>query len=189
MGKLIGVIFKNRYYSLESEEGQAAYCRAVAEVAARRSQLPCPAIHTDTNFFRGDDDGFRKNQRMRELYYTNAHAAGIDTAGKRYMPELVKPGLQCGRDEAAWVPQTQGRSHIKSVLRKRRWSSEGRVEVSAPSYDIPDDPEPYVPAEDIVEKATQMDIENHGLKKVSAQERAKLKAANAKLLAGNMNDR
>lgn len=146
-----------------------------------------PNIITDTNFFRGTDDGFGNNQMMRRIYHQRARAAGIDTTGKVYCPELVSRSLQGGIDPAAWVPRTEGRSHIKSVLERRRWSSTGRVEVKEPSYEIPDDPEPYVPADDILEKATMLDVERN-MPDATPSERKKIKAANAKTLAGNMND-
>lgn len=170
-------------FDMTTESGRRAYARKYL-----RSPLGVPGIVTDTNFFNGTDDGFGNDQATRTRYRRQARAVGIDTTGKVYCPELCRKGLSGGRDSAAWVPRTNGRSHIKSVLQKRRWSSTGRVEVAEPSYDIPDEKEHYEPAPDIVEKATMMDIHRNKLKRVSKQERAAMKAENAKLLAGNMND-
>lgn len=169
-------------FDLHTKAGCRAYARKYL-----RSPLGVPNIVTDTNFFSGTDDGFGNNQKIRERYHQNAIAAGIDTTGKVYCPELCRKALSGGRDPAAWVPRTNGRSHIKSVLQKRRWSATGRVEVAEPIYDIPDAQEHYEPAPDIVEKTTMMDIRRNKLK-VGKKELAVLKAANAKLLAGNMND-
>lgn len=162
-------------------------------MAKRKKKEPfrgVPYVITDTNFFRGSDDGFGSNEYLRSVYHRNARAAGIDTTGKVYCPELCRPGMAGGRDPEAWVPRTEGRSYIKKLLTKRRWSSTGRIEVpEAPRDTPPPFDGPYTPADDIVEAATIMDIKKQGLKKVSKQEFEKLKEANAKILSGNKNER
>lgn len=185
-------VHDGKQFDLDTEEGRKALIARIGPRSYARQYLRnrefLPALKTDTNYYRGTDDGFHGNQRLRELYHRRARAAGIDTTGKVYEPELVRKGLQGGVDPAAWVPRTEGRSHIKRVLQNRRWSSEGRVEVAAPVYEVPDEKQDYRPADDLLEKATQMDIENHRLGKVGCKERRQLKEANAKLLSGNMNE-
>lgn len=172
-----------RAFDLSTESGRRAYARVVL-----RSPLGVPNIVTDTNFFTGTDDGFGDNQRMRELYNKRARSLGIDTTGKRYVPSLVaRKELAGGRDPEAWVPRTNGRSHIKSVVQKRRWSCEGRVEVKAPDYEIPDDPKPYVISPDIVDKTVAMEIADKKLR-LTPRERRALKEQTARTLVGNAND-
>ena len=184
--KLLGVLNDGKYVSLDDsppEVKEARRRKFEAEIAAGM----CARLQTDTSYFIGDDDGFGGNQRMRELYHRRAEAVGINTTGKRYVASLVKRGLSGGRDPAAWVPQTNGRSHIKNVIRKRRWSCDGRVEVKAPDYEIPNDPKPYAIAPDIIEKTVLMEVADNKLR-VGRRERQRMKEETARVLVGNAND-
>ena len=163
-------------FDLSTEAGRRSYARRFL-----RSPLGVPGIQTDTNFFLGMDDGFKKNERLRRVYRANARKAGINPEGKRYVGELARrPG---GMDPAAWVPLNEGRTHCNNVIRKRGWSCEGRITVNPATYGVDTDDRPYKVADDIVELATRQDIERQGVK-LTPKERRELKAANAVTLAG-----
>jgi hypothetical protein len=183
MVKILGRFFQGKYYSFSTEDGKAAYAAAVSATSVEHSDLPCPALHTDTSYFRGNDDGFGNCEVARRKYHSAAQSAGISTTGKRYCPEIAKHGG--GTDAEAWVPQTQGRSHIKRVIQNRRWSCEGRINVKPPDYDTPTDAKPYQVSRKLAEKITRDEIVLNKLD-VSQQERSAMVEQNIKVLSGNM---
>jgi len=128
-----------------------------------------------------------QNERLRKYYQANAEKAGISTVGKRYMPQLVRPGMAGGIDPEAWVPEMEGAAYIKRVCRKRGWSSEGRVEVAGRECATPEKKTPYRPANDIVERCVNQQIAKEKLV-LTPSERRKLKADTSKVLAGKMGE-
>ncbi len=167
---------------------QPTKCTGCERVAAIRVILHAPAIRTDCSFFKGgSESSLPRNDQLRRMYYAAAEKAGISTSGKRYMPELVRPGMAGGIDPEAWVPEMEGASYIKRTLRKRGWSSEGRVEVQPPQREIVETKTPYRPANDIVERCVNQEIAREGLA-LTPSERRHLKTETAKTLAGKMGE-
>jgi hypothetical protein len=129
------------------------------------------------------DDGF-KNDRMRKVYKKNAAKAGISTVGKRYMPELANtPG---GLDAEAWVPVTEQRSHITNVLKKRGWSSEGRIEVKGSQGRDAPLRENYEPAPDIVERETNKELQLMGARTPTKKLKEKVRQETKQRIKGAM---
>ena len=116
-----------------------------------------PGLVTDSVFMSGryHDDGFTSDwARKRAL--AKAKAAGVDTNGAVYCPELCPPGESLS--PKAWV---KDRADVARRVRELGKGCEGMVNVRAP--DVEPEPErPYQAAPDIVEARVKRKLNEIG---------------------------
>lgn len=142
----------------------------MAHRARLRSKFPCPAIRTDATFFAGQQIiDVPERSPMVKQYKRRAATAGVSTHGKHYFSKLAAfPG-----DPEAWV---SSRSDIKRVCEKRGWGCEGAgIKVAPVVLDQPGPYEkPYRVADDVVEDAAAIQMENEGLTDLTPKEKQTL---------------
>jgi hypothetical protein len=150
---------------MDAEERKAFRAKRQAEL---RSLFPIPYLQTDTSLHL--TDGFATD-RLRRVGYAKARRAGIDPNGKTFMPGMAdKRGFA---DPAAWVPQHDFRSTVKSVCRERGYACDGTVTVGAPGLDEDPNP-PYKPSPSMVAKdVEQINQTEHGGQMTPYQKREK----------------
>ena len=135
------------------------------ECGGRMTRLiGAPAIMSDTRFFAGMGDGLGNDQQARVIAHRRARAAGVDTTGMTYFPQLCRKGKPF--DPAAWC---HDRSDIKRKLMKLGKGAEGSINIATPEQE-PD--KPYRVAEDIVNRATADEIRKQKLVLSPAERRA-----------------
>lgn len=110
-------------------------------------------IGGDVSFMRnfGSDDGFGKDERSRRIALRKARAAGVSTAGKKFVPDLVphrQPFHPFG-----WVADT---NEVIAKCKNRNLDCEGLVNHKAYIVDKPSPDEvPYHVDPALVEKDVQ----------------------------------
>lgn len=112
----------------------------------RSTVFPVVAIQTDSTFMSGShiDDGL--NAQNRDHHLARARAAGVSTAGKRFIPQMVPEG-DWGSPEA-WVG---GRQDVKDHCERTGDGCEGGgVGMTVPAREQPPEPEMPAVAPDIV---------------------------------------
>lgn len=111
----------------------------------RSTVVPVVAIQTDTTFMLGShiDDGLNAQNRAHHL--ARARAAGVSTAGKRFIPQMVPEG-DYGSPEA-WVG---GRQDVKDHCERTGDGCEGGIGMTVPAREQPPEPEMPAVAPDIV---------------------------------------
>ena len=126
-----------------------------------RSKLGVPAIQTNTTLVTGLPDDFDGNLRHRRLAEAKAHAAGVSTAGKRFVGSLCPDGEPFS--PRAWVSEsdylgecaTLAREQGKGLMR----GGSGRTIVKAPANDAPDPNDaPYCVNKAVVDRAVKEEV-------------------------------
>lgn len=125
-----------------------------------------PGIRTDTTFLSGrglNQQQAKGHPEIWEMYRKAALAAGVNPAGKVYLPSLASRR----GDPEAWV---SGRGDVLRVCRNRGWSVEGAVSYAAPETEIEE--KPYRLADDIVEEHALNSLEKAGCENPTAADLA-----------------
>lgn len=94
----------------------------------------------DDRFCSQSNDGF-SDDFSRRLCKANAAAAGIETAGKVYVPGLASKGKGVGRDPRAWTDGS--RSEVKKFCEQNHCNAEGAVNFSGPPAPPEERPKRY----------------------------------------------
>lgn len=131
-------VVQARYEQARAQGSQHVWAEMFA---LRRS----PGAKTNREFFRGTPtlaDQFRGDESMLEKLVEKA-----ERLGRRphytdvYAPELCSQEIGPG-DPAAFVPASEGTSHVKRVCQKRNLDCSGLVNVTTPTLDPKDRPKP-----------------------------------------------
>lgn len=128
--------------------------------------IGAPALVTDTRFFAKQGDGFGEDQQSRRIAHTRARAAGVNTTGATYFPQLCRRGKPF--DPFAWC---HSRSEIVRKLQTLGRGAEGSINVKPRPSET--DAEPYsgTVAEDVVNRAVRERIHKEKLKLTPSEKR------------------
>jgi len=110
-------------------------------------EFPAPALQTNVEFMRNRDDGYGLDERGRRRGHRRAKAAGINTTGKFWSPQLN-----------AWIGS---RDDVRRICRERNLDCDGMVKVEAREVEPPPK-KPYQVAPDIVQREVEKITEEHG---------------------------
>ncbi len=125
-------------------ESYRQWMRRTGRKPKRSTVVPVVALQTDTTFMTGChvDDGLNPQNRVGHL--AKARAAGVSTAGKRYIPQMA----HYHGDPGAWVG---GRQDVKDHCERSGDGCEGGgVGMTIPAREQPPEPEMPAVAPDIV---------------------------------------
>lgn len=144
-------------------------------------QFPCPQVLTDS--FKGQDDGFGKDWRSRQLAHAAARKAGVNPTGKRFVPQMCRKGVRF--DPMAWVSD---RADVKRRCLKEGWGmneEDGGLKAIKAREVEPVREKPYEVAPDIVNKQTAIAAAREYGGKLTPREKADLREKTRTRLRGN----
>ena len=171
---------KHRIEQDTQEEQTELKCSDCGRSLLRINQAP--GLMTDSTFMSGvdKDDGFGECEWLRKKAKAKARAAGVDTNGARYCPQLCDPGEQLS--PKAWV---KSRADVARRAKELGCGVSGAVTVEPPTPE-PKDPTPYVASDKVVGRRVESILSRDGqtAKSMSKKEYKDLWHREQKLASG-----